>query len=264
MKGKTAIVTGASAGIGLEVARDLARLGGDVILAVRDAGRGEKARAEIAGSVEGAKLRVMLVDLASQKSIRAFCAQVLADVPRLDVLVNNAGIFPTKRELGPDGIERTWATNVLGYFLTTELLRGRIAEGGGRIVSVASGYAFGLDLDDVEFTQREFDASAAYAQSKQANRMWTWALARRLPKNVTANAMHPGAVSTNLLRTGWGGGGRAPEHGADTASWLAAADELDGVTGRFWMDRKERVCEFHDEAQEERLWALCEKQTAVR
>ncbi|MBS2032277.1 MAG: SDR family NAD(P)-dependent oxidoreductase [Deltaproteobacteria bacterium] len=263
LTGKPAIVTGASAGIGLETARDLAKLGAEVVLAVRDVKRGEAAKASIEKSVKGARLRVMQVELSSQKSVRAFCAKVLSETPKLHILVNNAGVFPQKREQSVDGIELTWATNVLAYFLTTELLRPRIAETGGRIVNVASGYAFGLELDDVEFKRRAWSGSSAYAQSKQANRMWTWALARRLPENVTANAMHPGAVDTNLLRSGWGGGGRRPEHGADTVSWLAAAREVEGKTGKFWMDRHERKCEFRGEEDEEALWALCAKMTGL-
>ena len=263
LTGKTAIVTGASAGIGLEAARDLAKLGAEVVLAVRNPTRGEAAKASIEKSVPGAKLRVMEVELSSQNSVRELCNKALNELPHIHILVNNAGIFPEKRELSADGIELTWATNVLAYFLTTELLRPRIAEAGGHIVNVASSYAFGLELDDVEFKHRAWSGSAAYAQSKQANRMWTWALARRLPKNVTANAMHPGAVDTNLLRTGWGGGGRRPEQGADTVSWLAAARDVEGKTAKFWMDRHERKCEFRGEEDDERLWALCVKMTGL-
>lgn len=256
LRGKTAIVTGASAGIGKEIARDLHELGAEVILAVRSVDRGEAMRRELGGE----RLKVMQVDVSSQNSIRAFCQRVLDEVPKLHVLVNNAGAWIERKQTSVDGIELTWATNVLGYFLVTELLRPRlVGTGDARIVSVASGYAFGLDLDDVEFERRPYSASAAYAQSKQANRMWTWALARRLAgTRVTANALHPGAVATKLLSSGFGDmGGRSPAHGADTASWLAAAREVEGVSGKFWMDRRERRCEFHDERAEERLWEIC-------
>ena len=261
LHGKLALVTGGNAGIGKEVARDLARLGAEVVLGCRSPERGEAAREEIGKSVPGARLRVEHVDLSNQHSIRTFADRLLREVPAVDVLVNNAGIWAERKAKSPDGIELTFATNVLGYFLLTELLRPRLG-GTARIVNVASAYAHGLELDDVEFERRPWSAAAAYAQSKQANRMWTWALARRLAgSGVTANAMHPGAVSTQLLRKGFGMSGRSPEQGADTASWLCADRSVGGVTGRFFMDRHERVCEFRDEAKEDALWALCERMT---
>lgn len=263
LSGQLSLVTGASAGIGKEIARDLASLGAEVLLGCRSTGRGEAAAREIAKTVPGARLRVEQVDVSSQASIRAL-AERLRDVP-LRILVNNAGIWAERREKSVDGIELTWATNVLGYFLLTELLRPGMADRGGRIVNVASAYAHGLDLTDVEFDRREWSASAAYAQSKQANRMWTWALARRLEgTRLTANAMHPGAVSTNLLRKGFGMSGRTPEEGADTASWLAADRALEGVSGKFFMDRHERRCEFRNERDEEVLWSLCARMTTER
>jgi NAD(P)-dependent dehydrogenase (short-subunit alcohol dehydrogenase family) len=260
LSGRLALVTGASSGIGREVARDLARLGAEVILAVRSPERGEAARADLARSVKGARLRVERVDFGSQASICAFAARVLDAVPQLDVLVNNAAIFPERKQPSPEGIELTFATNVLGYFLTTALLLPALQRAPrARIVNVASTYASGLDLHDVGFDRRPWSGGAAYAQSKQVNRMWTWALARRLRgSNVTANALHPGVVGTNLLRTGWGSGGRAPSEGADTASWLAAAREVEGVTDTFFVDRRPRRCEFRGEAAEEALWRLCE------
>ena len=122
------------------------------------------------------------------------------------MLVNNAGTWLTRREETDEGIERTWATNMLGYFLLTEALRPLLARSApARVVNVASELAHDLDLSDVEFERRPYEGVTAYAQSKQANRMWTWALARRLEgTGVTANAMHPGGVNTPLFRKGGG------------------------------------------------------------
>ncbi|MDP9147335.1 MAG: SDR family NAD(P)-dependent oxidoreductase, partial [Acidobacteriota bacterium] len=123
--------------------------------------------------------------------------------------------------------------------------------------------ADGLDLNDVEFESRPYSASAAYAQSKQANRMLTWALARRLKgTNVTANAMSPGPVDTSLLRTlAPGLKGRTTGEGADTVIWLATSPEVTNLTNRFWIDRREEPCQFRNVAQEEALWAICEGMT---
>ena len=269
LSGKTCLVTGASAGIGLAAAHGLARLGARVVMAVRNPEKGEKARRAVMGAT-GREVEMAVVDLGSRKSIRAFARDLAARHSRLDVLVNNAGIWSDRRRLSPDGVELVWATNVLNYFLVTELLRPQLqAAGKARVVNVASQLAGGLDLTDVQFERRPWSGRSAYAQSKQADRMLTWALARRLSgTGVTANAMHPGFVATEIF--GKGGGlvslfasvysklrGRRPEEGADTVVWLAASPDAEGRSGLFWIDRQERRCRFRDEAGEEALWALC-------
>jgi NAD(P)-dependent dehydrogenase (short-subunit alcohol dehydrogenase family) len=188
--------------------------------------------------------------------------------------VNNAGGWSSTRRLTADGVEQTWATNMLGYFLLTELLLDTLKAGApSRIVSVASDLARDLDLADVGFERRRYSGVSAYAQSKQANRLWTWALARRLAgTGVTANAMHPGGVATGIFAKGGGLLGRAvaivsallartPAQGADTAVWLAASPEVEGLTGLFFKDRKVASCRFRDTEQEEKLWSLCERMT---
>jgi len=274
LSGKTCLVTGASAGIGLAAARGLARLGARVVMAVRDPAKGERARRSVMGAT-GREVEMAVVDLASRKSIRAFARDLTARHPKLDVLVNNAGIWSESRKVSPDGLELVWATNVLNYFLVTELLLPQLqAAGKARVVNVASQLAGGLDLTDVQFERRRYFGRSAYAQSKQADRMLTWALARRLAgTGVTANAMHPGFVATEIF--GKGGGlvslvaslysklrGRRPEEGADTVVWLAASPDVDNRSGLFWIDRQERRCRFRDEAGEEALWALCQAMTA--
>jgi NAD(P)-dependent dehydrogenase (short-subunit alcohol dehydrogenase family) len=274
LSGKTCLVTGASAGIGLAAAHALARLGARLVMAVRDPEKGEAARRAVMGAT-GCEVEMAVVDLGSRKSIRAFGRDFAARHPKLDVLVNNAGIWSDRRRVSPDGIELVWATNVLGYFQVTELLRPLLeAAGRSRIVNVASQLAGGLDLGDVQYERRAWSGRGAYAQSKQADRMLTWALARRLSgTGVTANAMHPGFVATEIF--GKGGGfvslfasfysklrGRRPEDGADTVVWLAASAEAEGRDGLFWIDRQERRCRFRDESGEETLWSLCREMTA--
>ena len=271
---RTCLVTGANSGIGKETARGLARLGHRVVLACRDAERGEAARRDIAETTGNPAVELMIVDLARQASIREFARAFLASHRELHVLVNNAGVWSTRRREGPDGIEETWAVNVLGYFLVTELLLGRLRESGpARIVNVASKLAGDLDLDDVEFRRRPYSGISAYSQSKQADRMLSWALARRLDgAGVTVNAVHPGGVNTPLFAKGGGwmavaasvvakAAGKTPEQGADTVVWLAASPEVEGSSGRFWIDRREVACRFRDVAAEERLWELCVSMT---
>ncbi len=275
LSGKTCLVTGASAGIGKATALALARLGARVILAVRNLEKGEAALRRIQQATGGARLELARVDLASQRSIRAFARELASRVPTLDVLVNNAGVWRTRRELGTDGIELTWATNVLGYFLTTELLAPSLARAAqARVINVASELAHGLELDDVQYERRRYSGREAYAQSKQADRLLSWAFARRLAgSGVTVNAMHPGFVATEIF--GKGGGplalavslysrlsARAPEEGADTVVYLAASPEVAGRSGEFWVERRARPCRFRDERTEEALWRLCQAMTA--
>jgi len=277
LAGRTCVVTGASDGIGRATATALARGGARVVLACRSPERGEAARRAIAAATGNAGVELRLVDLASQASIRRFAAELAAAHPRIDVLVNNAGIWSQQRRLGPDGIELTWATNVLGYFLLTELLLDTLRRSApARIVNVASELAMGLDLGDVEFRRRPYRGPAAYAQSKQANRMLTWALARRLEgSGVTANAVHPGGVNTGIFRKSGDGllsrllvlyarlFSLTPERGAETVVWLASSPELAGVSGCFWASRKQRRCGFRDPEAEEALWALCASMTGL-
>jgi NAD(P)-dependent dehydrogenase (short-subunit alcohol dehydrogenase family) len=271
---RTCLVTGANSGIGKETARGLARLGHRVVLACRDPERGEAARRDIAETTGNSAVEVMIVDLARPGSIRDFARTFLDSHRELHVLVNNAGIWATRRRESPDGLEQTWATNVLGYFLLTELLLDRLRESApARIVNVASQLARDLDLEDVEFRRRSYSGISAYAQSKQADRMLTWALARRLEDTaVTANAMHPGGVNTPLFAKGGGllgltasvfskVAGKTPGEGADTVVWLATSPEVEGKSGGFWIDRRLVRCRFRDPAAEERLWALCASMT---
>jgi NAD(P)-dependent dehydrogenase (short-subunit alcohol dehydrogenase family) len=259
------LVTGGNAGIGFAVARGLAAKGARIILACRDRAKGQAALDTIAREFPGAPVELLIVDLSSQRSIRKAARTFLEKHPVLDCLINNAAVGLPQRQESPDGIELTFATNVLGYFLLTNLLLDELRRApAARIINVSSKLAGGLDLSDVEFKRRRYDAIAAYSQSKQANRMLTWALARRLQgSSITANAMSPGPVNTALLQTfAPNMNGKTPREGADTILWLATSPDVAGLTNRFWSDRKEQPCQFHDEAAEEALWKLCESMTA--
>jgi NAD(P)-dependent dehydrogenase (short-subunit alcohol dehydrogenase family) len=272
MKGKTVLVTGPTAGIGRQIALDLAALGADLILGCRDLGRGEQAAEEIRRTEGAGSVAVLQVDTSSQRSIRDFARAVCSSHRRLDVLVNNAGLAQGERRTSADGIELTFATNVLGYFLLTcELLELLRASAPARIVNVASAFAGELDLDDLEFTRRRYDGLRAYAQSKACNRLLTWALARRLGTGgVTATAYAPGFVAGTELQRDLppaikdaysARAGRTAAQGADTAVWLATSVAVEGVSGKFFMDRRELPCELRDERTEEALWTECQRLT---
>jgi NAD(P)-dependent dehydrogenase (short-subunit alcohol dehydrogenase family) len=215
---------------------------------------------------------VLVADLSTAGAIRALATEFQSRYSRLDVLINNAGMNQGSRprETSVDGIELTFATNVLGYYLLTreflDLLR---ASAPARIVNVASTFASDLDLDDLQFERRRFEGAKAYAQSKACDRMLTWALARRLDKSgVTANAMAPGLVAeTGLYRNSPPElvqrlrqiGGRSAAEGADTAVWLASSPDVEGVSAKFFEQRKKLPCEFRNRKAEEKLWDICER-----
>jgi len=277
MSNKTAVVTGATSGIGREVASQLATQGATLVLLARDVAKGEAVAAEIVQQTGGERPLVFECDQSRTDSVLACGAAVRAKVDHIDVLVNNAGALFTSRHVTPDGVELVFATNVLGYhLLTRELLPLLERAPGSRVVVTASTYAGGLDFDDLEFKRRAYDDVKAYKQSKQANRLWSWALARRLQaKKITVNAMSPKLVNTQLFRdmSGvnkaflavlWKMFGETVAQGADTLTWLALSPELEGRTGLFWVGRREVACRFRGEQDEERLWKLCEEYAARR
>jgi NAD(P)-dependent dehydrogenase (short-subunit alcohol dehydrogenase family) len=272
MKGKQVVITGPTSGIGKEIAMGLGALGAELMLGCRDVARGKQTAEEITRRTGSKSISVMHIDTSSQQSIRDFARRYREEHSRLDVLVNNAGMNRGMhpREHSVDGVELTFASNVLGYFLLTrEFLDLLKASAPARIVNVASSFASDLDLDDLQFERRPFDSAKAYAQSKACDRMLTWALARRLEKSgVTANAMAPGlVVETGLYRHAppeliarlRQRSDRTSAQGADTAVWLASSPDVEGVSGKFFGDREEIECEFRNTKAEEKLWSICEK-----
>jgi NAD(P)-dependent dehydrogenase (short-subunit alcohol dehydrogenase family) len=267
------LVTGATSGIGEEVARQLGRAGAALVLACRDLAKGQRVADSIRAEGGTTDVVVLPFDAASQASILELARTCRQRFGRLDVLVNNAGLGHGQRLETSEGLELVFATNVLGYHrLSLALLDLLEAGAPSRIVVVASTFASHLDLDDLQWTRRPYDELAAYAQSKACNRIWSWALARRVAaRGVTVNAMAPGFVpqtglSRNLspdLRAAYSQRtGRTVAEGADTAVWLATSADVAGATGGFYFDRKELPCEFRGERDEERLWVICQRLTA--
>ncbi len=276
LSGRICIVTGAAAGIGKEIARGLAFLGATVLIAGRHHAQGAAAAAEVSGGIENGTALPMLLDLASQESIRCFADSFTNRYSRLDVLVNNAGVWQPQRHLSVDGLELTWAVNVAGPHLLMSLLEPSLqASAHARVVNVASTMAGGLDQDDTEFRRRRYNGIAAYKQSKQALRMLSWKFARRLEgSGVAVNAAHPGFTSTRIARntSGLGGSltraffylcGKTPCEGADTPVWLAASAEAEGFSERFWANRCERPCCYRDPTAQEQLWEVLCRQNGL-
>jgi retinol dehydrogenase 12 len=274
MDGSVALVTGAASGIGRATAIGLARGGATVVLLVRNAQRGEQAVRDISAVVPDARLETLVCDLASQSSIRDAARRFLTGHDRLDVLVNAAGVFVKERTLTGDGIELTFATNYLAYFLLTrELLPLLTSSAPARIVNVASKYGrTSIDFDDVQKLRTPYSYLKATPQTMLARVLFTQELAHRLAgTGVVVNAVHPGLVSGTGLLQDIGGPfkwatdtlGGTPEKGADTVLWLATAPETATVTGKLFAKRKEirTPGQGSDPVARRRLWEESEKLT---
>src|SRR5258705_9764425 len=202
-QGRLAVVTGATSGVGFETAGVRAARGGSVVLAVRDIEKGKQAAARIAGTAPGANVMVQALDLASLDSVRAAAGELRARHPRIDLLVNNAGVMFTPRQATRDGFELQFGTNHLGHFALTGLLLEQMLPGpGSRVVTVSSlAHRIGarINFGDLQ-SERSYSRVAAYSQSKLANLMFTYELARRLSGAGTtiAVAAHPGLAGTEL------------------------------------------------------------------
>jgi NAD(P)-dependent dehydrogenase (short-subunit alcohol dehydrogenase family) len=276
---RTALVTGASSGMGRASSAALARAGFRVIMLCRSEARGRAAleAARLAASGGGGELELALCDLASAAGIRLFAADLRARIEALDILVNNAGAISPKRRETEDGFELQLGVNHLGHFLLTSLLLDLVKEARGRIEVVASGaHKIGrIHWEDLQL-KRGYSAFGAYAQSKLANILFARELARRLEgTGVAVNSLHPGAVATSLgvdRETGFGGFAArllkpfflSPEEGADTAIYLASSPEVEGMTGLYFYRRKPIAPSrrAQDDEAARRLWALSEELTA--
>jgi NAD(P)-dependent dehydrogenase (short-subunit alcohol dehydrogenase family) len=248
MTGRTCMITGATSGIGLAAALELARLGASLVLVGRNPERGEQALKEVRRALRAGDVTLLLADLSSQAEIRRLAADFLASGWPLHVLLNNAGVINLRREESGDGIETTFAVNHLAYFLLTRLLLERLKESApARVVNVASDAHRGagrLDFDDLE-SRRGYSAMRVYGRSKLANILFTRELARRLEgTGVTANAIHPGFVGSNFAKNNGLLGiaamtllrpfARSTEKGAETAVYLCASPEVEDVTGEYF------------------------------
>ncbi|KAG9274941.1 retinol dehydrogenase 14 [Astyanax mexicanus] len=283
MRGKTIIVTGANSGIGRATAVELLRRQARVIMACRSQERAEQAAQEIrqeAGPEQG-ELLVKLLDLASLGSVRSFCDEIIKEEPRIDVLINNAGIYQCPYTKTEDGFEMQFGVNHLGHFLLTHLLLDLLKRSApSRIVVVSSKlYKYAdINFDDLN-SEQSYDKAFAYGRSKLANLLFTLELGRRLEgTGVTVNALTPGIVRTNLGRhiyipflvkplfslVSWAFF-RTPEHGAQTSIYLACSPDVEGVQGKCFADchEEELLPKATDEEVAKKLWDISEVMVGI-
>ncbi|MCX7710874.1 MAG: SDR family oxidoreductase [Clostridia bacterium] len=276
---KLALVTGANSGMGKAIAVALAKEDIHIIMLCRDQKRGEEAFNEVQTLSGSTKVELMLCDLGSLSEIRRFCEEFKKRYGALQLLINNAGVILPGRHITRDGYELQFGVNHLGHFLLTNLLLETLKNGApARIINVASGaHKIGrIHFDDIHL-RHNYTVWRAYAQSKLANILFTYELARRLEgTQVTVNCLHPGAVATNMGINRDTGFGRtitrilkpffqSPEKGAETTVYLALSPEVEGVTGKYFY-RKRPVSSSHESYSLEtakQLWCLSEELTGL-
>ena len=273
IRDKLCVVTGATNGIGRQTAQELAGQGARVVVVARNRTKGEDTIRAIAESTERSDAELLLCDFASQRAIRQAAREALSRFPAIHVLVNNAAVVNVKREVTEDGLEAMFAVNHLGYFLFTTLLLDRlVASAPARVVNVASdAHRFAeIDFEDLQ-SEKQYGTFRTYGQSKGCNILFNLELAKRLADSgVTANALHPGGISTGL---GANNGPllrvvqkvamlfmKPPEEGADTPVYLAASPDVQGVSGGYFFKREphESTEQTRDPALAARLWAVSE------
>ncbi len=283
MKGKVCLITGATSGMGEATARALVQMGATVIVVGRDSQRGVATLDRIKEAAPAAQVEFMLADLSSQAQIRQLAQEFKRKYSRLDVLVNNAGALFARRQESVDGIEMTFALNHLGYFLLTNLLLDTLkASAPARVVNISS---FGhrktlVNFDDLQ-AQERYDGLLVYRQSKLANLLFTYEMARRLEgTGITVNAVNPGLVATRFSMNNFSfiGDGLInlfvrlyslitldAERGAQTAIYLATSPEVAGVTGKYFQKKKETQSSpaSYDCAAATRLWQVSETLTEL-
>lgn len=276
---KTILITGATSGIGLVAAHSLADMGAAVVIVGRDHKRAEASVTQIQRATGNPSVSALIADLSSMQEVRDLAEAFLRTYPRLDVLLNNAGAVFFTRQTTVDGYERTFALNHLAPFLLTNLLLDRLkADAPARIVTVASVAHVGhkIDLGDVNRASRSYSAMGAYGDSKLANIMFTYELARRLEgTGVTANTLHPGVVATNFAKnngplskvamTLFSPFTISAEQGAQTSIYLASSPDVATVSGQYFAKSAptKSSAASYDVAAQERLWRLSEQLTGL-
>ena len=267
--GKRVVITGATSGIGRAAAMKLAEKKADVTLIARNKEKAIKVQQEIIRQTGNPCVDFLLADLGVMADIRRVAACLINRKKPMDILINNAGALFNQRSETAEGLERTFATDLLGVFYLTQLLRKTFARSGARIINVSSGgmYTRRIDVNDLQNTCQPYDGTRAYARAKRGIVILTELWAEQLdPAHVVVHAMHPGWVDTPGIETALPGFHslvhpilRTPEQGADTIVWLAASKEAGRSSGRFWLDRRPHetiVLPTTGESPEERqvLW----------
>ncbi len=258
---KIALVTGSTDGIGKQTALELAKRGFHVIIHGRNEGKCVRTRDEILYNVNDAVLDYVVADFASFRAVRVMTEEIKMKYDKIDVLINNAGIYMSERVLTEDGFETTFQVNHLSPFLLTNILFPFIEKSDdGRIVNVSSmAHQWGkIDFENLN-GEKEYDGQNAYSVSKLANILTTYKLHRMTKGKPSVNALHPGVIATKLLYAGWGMGGDSLENGAKTSVYLAASDEVKGVSGKYFVNMREEKSApiTYDESLQDEFWQYC-------
>lgn len=280
MNGKVCLVTGATAGIGLVTARELAKMGATLVLVGRNPTKTATVVETLKRETGNSNISALLGDLSLLKDVRRVAAEFKQKHDRLHVLLNNAGAFYSQRYVTAEGLEMTFALNHLSYFLLTHLLLEVLkASAPARVVNVSSNAhaSAKLNFDDLQ-NAKQYNGFEPYSQSKLMNILFTYELARRLQgTGVTTNCLHPGFIASEFGKNnpGWVGRiampivhlfARTPEQGARSSLLLATAPELEGVTGKYYDDNQREARSSpasYDTAAAKRLWEMSAEITGI-
>lgn len=263
MNSNVVLITGATDGIGKQTALELAKLGYHVIIHGRNKERVQQTLNEIQLSTNNLQLSALVCDLASLKAVRKLAEEIKSKYDRLNVLINNAGVYMKQRVLTEDGFEATFAVNHLAHFLLTNLLLDLIKKSdGGRIINVSSIAHTRANFDFGNLnSEKYFDGYGAYSLSKLANLLFTKELSYRLSgTGVTVNALHPGVIGTKLLKAGFNIEGASVRKGAETLLYLAISDDVKNTSGEYFVDKQiARYSKIADDKNlTKKFWELSE------
>jgi len=280
LTGKTILITGATNGIGKVAALELAKMGGTVALVGRNPDKVKSTVLEIKAKSNNLQVEGLLADLSLMNDVRHLAEEFRQRYSHLDILINDAGGIYGTRQVTGDGYERTFATNHLAYFaLTNRLLDMIQASAPSRIINVSSRAheSVELDFNDLQ-NEKHYGVGGyrAYGESKLENLLFTYELTRRLAgTGVTVNAVHPGTVATGFGENNNGAMGASmkvfhrfaltPEQGADTIIYLASSPDVEGISGKYWVNRKQEASSpaSYDEEAQKRLWSISAQFTGI-
>jgi len=275
MKNKIVLITGSTDGIGKQTAVELALLGARVLVHGRDVNRVEKTVEQLrtflpAGKIDNGDLRIngFTFDLSSLQEVKQFAAQIKDKFERIDILINNAGVYLRNKMLSDDGFEMTFAVNHLSHFLlTNELLPLLRNSNAGRIIHVSSmtHQSAKLEWDNLN-AEKHYDAYGVYSFSKLANVLFSKELSERMNSSgVTSNSLHPGVIATKLLAAGFSIGGSSVKKGAENSVYLASSPEVKNISGKYFVDKK--ISRYNsiadDESVRKKFWDVSSEMTGL-
>jgi len=263
IQNKTALITGSTDGIGKQTAFELAEMGAKVIIHGRNSLRTKSVYEEIKNKTGNDSIDYFVADFSSLDEVKSLSHDIHQKYEKLDVLLNNAGIYESEKVITKDGFEKTFAINHIAHFLLTALLMDLIKKSDySRIINVASmAHASELDFDNLQ-GDKFYDGYTAYSYSKLCNILFTYYLTQKLSgTNITTNCLHPGVIGTKLLQAGWGIGGGSLKEGCRTSVYLASSPEVENITGKYFVNSRQANSSSisYDKQVQKKLWDLSEE-----